>query len=174
MPTTLTATVTMPLHVATPAHTIIQKSPIAIETIAQETRIDREMMAMLQKETDITNEIDGITIAETAIEKSIREAVATVSLTPSCPPRQPLLSAVLVLWLLLLMAQTLPPKDVIVSMKSEIESEKENGKETGREDGNANTATVNKNMSESSVSTRENSETGSATSVNTKENARET
>ena len=166
MPTTQTVTAITSLLVVILVPTIIQKNLLATETIVQEIRIGCEMKDMLQRGTDITNEIDGITIAETAIEKSIREAVATVSLTPSCPPRQPLLSAVLVLWLLLLMAQTLPPKDVIVSMKSEIESEKENGKETGREDGNANTATVNKNMSESSVSTRENSETGSATSVN--------
>ena len=176
MPTirTATATATSPLLAANPVPTTIQKSLIAIANIALETRIDCEMMATPQRETDITNEIDGTTIAEIAIEKPTQEVVVIASLTPSCPPRQPLLSAVLVLWPLLLMAQTLPPKDVIVSTKSETEIEREKETETGIGTENATIATVNKDTTESSASTRENSEIGSATSVNTKENAIET
>ena len=174
MPTTRTETAIASLLAATPVPTIIQKSLIATETIAHETRIDCEMMAMLQRETDIMNEIVGTTIAETAIERSIQEAVVIVSPTPSCPLRQPLLSAVLVLWRLLLTVQTLPPKDVIVSTKIEIEIEIEKEKETGSENENAISATVNMSTIESSASVSENSETGSVTSVNTKENVIET
>jgi hypothetical protein len=170
MPTNRTAIVTISLLVAIPVPTIIQRSLTAIEITAQETRIDREMMDMLQKGTAITNETDGTPIAETVTETSIQEVVVIVSQIPSYQLPPLLQLAVLVLWLLLLTAQTPPSKDAIASTKNEIEREKEIGRE--KEKGNANNATVNKSTSESSA--RENSETGSATSVNTKGNVIET
>jgi hypothetical protein len=177
MPTTRTATAITSLLVAILVPTIIQKNPTATETIAQETRIDCEMKDMLQRGTDITKEIDGTPVAETVIEMSIQGVAVTVSPIPFCQLLPLLQSVVSVLWLLLHMVRTPPSKDVIASTKNEIviEKEKETGRGTGtkREKENANSVTVNKSTNANSASVKRNSETGSATSVNTKGNVKE-
>jgi hypothetical protein len=115
MPTTRTATAITFLPVAILALTIIQKSLIAIESIVQETRIKHEMMAMLQRGTDITNEIAGTQIAEIVIEMLIQEAAVTVSPIPSYRLLPLLRLVASVLWLPLLMVQMPPSKDATAS-----------------------------------------------------------
>jgi hypothetical protein len=167
------------LLVAILVPTIIQKSPIATETIAQETRIDCEMMATLQREIDITKEIDETPIAETVIEMSIQGAVVIVSPILFCRLLPLLQLAVSVLWLLLHMVRTPPSKDVIASTMNEIvikkekEIGREKGKETRKEKENANSVIVNKSTNASSASAKRNSGTGIATSVNTNGNVKE-
>jgi hypothetical protein len=179
MPTTRTATAITSLLAAILVPTIIQKNLTATETIAQETGIDCEMKDMLQRETDITKEIDGTQFAETVIEMSIRGVAVTVSPIPFCQLLPLLQSVVSVLWLLLHMVRTPPSKDVIASTMNEIVIEKEKetgrekGKETRKEKENANSVIVNKSTNASSASAKRNSGTGSATSVNTKGNVKE-
>lgn len=169
MLTTRIATVTSPLLAAILVLTIIQENLIANESTVRETRIDCETMAMLQRETDITKENGEITIAETVIGTSHREVVVTVSQTPSCPLLLPLLSVVLVLWLLLLTDRTPPLKVEIANTKNET------GREIGSGRGieNANSANVTNSTSENSVSARGTSETESATGVSMKGNVTE-
>lgn len=166
MPTTRIATVTTPLLAATPVLTTIQENLIANESTVQETKIDREMMAMLQREIDITKESGETTIAETVIGMLHREVVVIVSQTLYCPLPLLLLLVVLVLWLLLLTGQIPLPKVETANTKKETEIEKE----IGREIENASSANAINSTSESSANARENCETESTTDANMRGN----
>jgi hypothetical protein len=170
MPTTRIATVTTPLLAAIPVLTTIQENLIVNESTVQETKIDREMMAMLQREIDITKESGATTIAETVIGMLHREVVVTVSQALYCPLPLLLLLVVLVLWLLLLTGQRPLPKVETASTKKETEIEKE----IGRGIENASSANAINSTSESSANARENCETESTTDASMRGNVTET